>query len=138
MFVLDTNHVRELLVKTSLGDHLRHKVMSIDDDVYVTVISVEEANRGWLAKIQSTREVEKQVFYYKQLDQLVTFFARHERLLWDVEAAARFQQLRQQGVRVGTMDLKIACIALEYDATLVTRNTVDFAKIPGLRIENWL
>ncbi len=36
------------------------------------------------------------------------------------------------------MDLKIACIVLEYDATLLTRNTVDFAKVPGLRFENWL
>lgn len=36
------------------------------------------------------------------------------------------------------MDLKIACIALEYDAVVLTRNSVDFAKVPGLRIENWL
>ena len=36
------------------------------------------------------------------------------------------------------MDLRIACIALEYDATILTRNTADFAKIPGVRFENWL
>jgi tRNA(fMet)-specific endonuclease VapC len=36
------------------------------------------------------------------------------------------------------MDLKIASIALAHDATLLTRNTRDFAQVPGLRIENWL
>ena len=29
-------------------------------------------------------------------------------------------------------------IALEYEATVLTRNVRDFEKIPGLRVENWL
>ena len=55
---------------------------------------------------------------------------------WDAEAAARFQQFRAQGIRIGAQDLKIACITLDHDAMLLTRNTVDFAKVPGLRFEN--
>ena len=50
---------------------------------------------------------------------------------WDAEAAARFQQFRARGIRIGAQDLKIACIALEHDAMLLTRNSVDFAKVPG-------
>ena len=46
--------------------------------------------------------------------------------------------LRRQGVRIGSMDLKIACIALVHGAILLTRNSSDFAHVPGLRIENWL
>jgi tRNA(fMet)-specific endonuclease VapC len=60
------------------------------------------------------------------------------RLPWDDEAATRFRSFRQQGIRIGTMDLKIACIVLEYDAVLLTRNRSDFEKVPGLRFENWL
>lgn len=41
-------------------------------------------------------------------------------------------------MRIGTMDLKIAAICLAHDATLLTRNLVDFEKVPGLRVENWL
>ena len=37
-----------------------------------------------------------------------------------------------------TQDMKIASIALAHDVPLLTRNTVDFAKVPGLRCENWL
>jgi tRNA(fMet)-specific endonuclease VapC len=36
------------------------------------------------------------------------------------------------------MDLRIACIVIEFDAILLTRNIKDFEKVPGLRFENWL
>jgi len=36
------------------------------------------------------------------------------------------------------MDLKIACITMANDATLLTRNIGDFIQIPGLKVENWL
>lgn len=35
-------------------------------------------------------------------------------------------------MRIGTMDLKIACIALVHDALLLSAN------LPGLEVENWL
>ena len=38
--------------------------------------------------------------------------------------------------KIGISDLLIASIALCSHATLVTRNTKDFASIPGLRFEN--
>lgn len=36
------------------------------------------------------------------------------------------------------MDLKIAAICIAHDAMLLSRNLVDFEKVPGLRVENWL
>jgi predicted nucleic acid-binding protein len=48
-----------------------------------------------------------------------------------------FQRLCVRRVRIGTMDLKIAAIALANDATLLSRNLPDFAKVPGLRVEDW-
>ena len=48
------------------------------------------------------------------------------------------ENLKRQRLRCGTMDLKIAAICLVHDGLLLTRNLSDFAKIPGLRVENWL
>ena len=35
------------------------------------------------------------------------------------------------------VDLQIAAIALANDATLLSRNRSDFAKVAGLRVEGW-
>ena len=53
--------------------------------------------------------------------------------------ANRFELLRanKKLKKIGRSDLLIACIALAHGATLVTRNTKDFATIPGLKLENW-
>jgi tRNA(fMet)-specific endonuclease VapC len=39
--------------------------------------------------------------------------------------------------RMGRGDLLLACLSLAHRATLVSRNTKDFAGVPGLRVENW-
>ena len=77
------------------------------------------------------------VFASDGSDRAYEFFAAWVVLPWDT-AADMFVSFRRQGIRLGSMDLKIACIALVHDATLLTRNTSDFAQIPGLRVANWL
>lgn len=47
-------------------------------------------------------------------------------------------RLKQAGTPVGGNDLWIACHALSIDATLVTNNTREFARIDGLPLENWV
>ena len=54
------------------------------------------------------------------------------------DAAGRvFDSLIARRVRVSTMDLRIASIALSNGLTLLTRNTRDFAQVPGLVTEDW-
>jgi tRNA(fMet)-specific endonuclease VapC len=58
----------------------------------------------------------------------VNFFARLVVLSLDTESTAAFTRFRSEVIRTGTMDLRIACIALAHDASLLTRNTVDFTQ----------
>ena len=45
--------------------------------------------------------------------------------------------LRQRGTPIGPFDVLIAGQAVNRGAILVTRNTREFARVPGLRIEDW-
>jgi len=65
-----------------------------------------------------------------------------ELLAFDEASAKQFGMLRgdlkRAGITVGPIDLQIASVALAHDLTLVTNNTSDFQRIPGLRLEDWL
>ncbi len=61
---------------------------------------------------------------------------------FDDEAARHFADLKHAlvsaGTPIGPMDMLIAATALANDAILVTNNTREFSRVPGLRLENWL
>lgn len=58
-------------------------------------------------------------------------------LPFDDTAASIFEQLRARKIRIGTNDLAIAAITLSVSGILVTRNTVDFQRVPNLPLEDW-
>jgi tRNA(fMet)-specific endonuclease VapC len=45
--------------------------------------------------------------------------------------------LRRKGAAIGPMDTLIAGTAIAHQATLVTHNTAEFRRVPGLRIVDW-
>jgi hypothetical protein len=65
-----------------------------------------------------------------------------EILSFDVAAAEKYGPLRAQlerkGLKLDEADLRIACIALVNDCTLITGNTRHVARLDELRVENWL
>lgn len=67
----------------------------------------------------------------------IEYFASFTILDYTAQMDALVIDLRKQGLRIGTQDLRIAAIALVQGATVVTRNTRDFAQVPGLVIEDW-
>ena len=93
--------------------------------------------RGWLARIARATTPERQIFDYAELKKLLQSYCSFAVLDYEAGAAAEFQRLSTLKSRVGTMDLKIAAVALANNATLLTRNVQDFGKVPGLRTEDW-
>jgi tRNA(fMet)-specific endonuclease VapC len=47
------------------------------------------------------------------------------------------RHLEQLGQLIGPYDMQIAAIALANGCTLVTHNTAEFSRVPGLVIEDW-
>ena len=46
--------------------------------------------------------------------------------------------LERNGTPIGALDTMIAAHALSLHAALVTNNTREFAKVPGLLLDNWV
>jgi tRNA(fMet)-specific endonuclease VapC len=139
VLILDTDHI-SLLDRSTGRDALalRAKLADISpDQVATTIITYEEQIRGWMAYLAKTRTIHEEVEAYRRLRLQLENYRVIRVLDFGEVAATQFQRLRKSQIRVATMDLKIAAIVLSLDATLLTRNTRDFAKIPGLKCENW-
>jgi tRNA(fMet)-specific endonuclease VapC len=106
-------------------------------EIAVALVTVEEQFQGRLAVIRQSRTPEQIARSYERLAETLQFFCAVATLPFNSVAAERFAALRQQGVRIGTRDLRIAATALVHDATVVTRNLRDFSLVPGLSLEDW-
>lgn len=136
-FILDTDHL-SLHQRQHLVLQQRLAVVSAEQ-IAVTTVSFGEQVQGWLTHIHQAQDDQlKVVRGHRWLQHTLEYFARMPVLPFDEVAALRFLQLKQQRLRVGTQDLRIAAIALANDCTVVTRNRRDFERIPELRIEDWL
>ncbi|MDB9313499.1 type II toxin-antitoxin system VapC family toxin [Spirulina sp. CS-785/01] len=74
---------------------------------------------------------------YQNLQELLNDVKDLNLLSFTNSASQLYKQLVQDKIRIGTNDLRIAAIALSLNATVVTRNTQYFAKVPNLKLENW-
>lgn len=138
MYLMDTDHVSLIDRGGTPGNNIKRRLATVPpDDVSVSVISYEEQIRGWVSAIAQARTIERQLPSYSELERLLRFYCITPILPFDERAGAEFERLRQAGVRIGTMDLKIACIALVNDAIVLTRNLTDFRKVPNLKCEDW-
>jgi tRNA(fMet)-specific endonuclease VapC len=134
-FLLDTDHI-------SLHERghapLRARLEALSpDSIAVSVVTVEEALRGRLAVLARYSAGEARQRAYVKLLETVRFFGSIQVVLFDTSCEQPFESLRSQRVRLGTQDLRIAATALAHGFTLVTRNRRDFARVPGLLLEDW-
>ena len=137
--LLDTDHLTILQKERDpeygrLASRLRGLA---PDDIGTTIVNFQEQMQGWLAYLSRARTSEQIIRAYSELDAMRRSFSKMNVLEFSTEAQDHFTILRTQHVRIGTMDLRIACIALVSDSTLLSRNLRDFRQILGLRVEDW-
>jgi tRNA(fMet)-specific endonuclease VapC len=135
LFILDTDHVS--LFQRGHSVVVARVARTDERDIAVTIITYEEQLRGRLALIQNTSDGQRLATAYLRLRQMQQFYCDLRILEFNLAAAAMFERLRSSDRRVGTLDLRMASIALAHGGILVTRNTRDFAAVPSLQIEDW-
>lgn len=135
LYLLDTDHV-SLLQRGNLHLLARLAQISIEQRA-VTVITVMEQLQGRLAVIHQARTEAEVARGCERLQETLAFYTSIRVVPYDEEAQVQFAHLRRQHVRIGAQDLRIAAIGLSRHATVVTRNSRDFAQVPGLHIVDW-
>jgi tRNA(fMet)-specific endonuclease VapC len=101
------------------------------EDCAVSIVSVFELFAG-VSRCKDPETEGRKVSTFLQPFHLLPFD-------WDsaVKTAEIRFQLEKAGTRIGPYDLQLAGQALALDLTLVTHNTREFKRVPGLRIEDW-
>ena len=129
-FLLDTNifiaalkgvkNVQQRLEKTPLSD------------ILLSPIVLGELELG----------VAKSQFKQKNAERLASVIEHLELVAIDKKVSQKYSQIRAhletQGMTIGSNDYWIAAQGLALNAVVVTDNTREFARVPELKVENWL
>jgi tRNA(fMet)-specific endonuclease VapC len=138
-YLLDTDHI-SLLQQPQCREYgaiLGHLVRHPPTDVVHCVVSFQEQAMGAHSRIIRAKSAADLLRGYQLMAIVHETYSKRIHLPFEAAALAVFDLLAASKVGVKTMDLRIASIARAHGLTLVTRNTSDFAKVPGLPLEDW-
>lgn len=139
MIILDTDCLS--LLERQTGTAYRRLQSKLDefpaDEITTTIITFEEQMRGWMSYLARMRSIDEQVLAYETLKQYFDYFKTLTVVDFDNHAAKIYKKLRSDKIRIGSMDQKIASIAISRKAILVSRNLKDFEGIPDLAVKDW-
>jgi tRNA(fMet)-specific endonuclease VapC len=127
-YLLDTNAVIALLNDTTSKTALRARREN-PDDVAISAIVMHELYCGAF----SSRRAAQNAALIDDLQFVVLDFDKEDaRQAGEVRA-----MLASKGTPIGAYDVLIAGQAVERNLILVTHNTREFGRVPGLRLEDW-
>jgi len=129
-FLLDTNIVSDLLRRPQ-GRVAEYIARAGERGVCTSIVVAAELRYGAarLGSARLTRQLEA-ILGALEILPLEEPVDRHY-------AKVR-RQLEKRGMPIGPNDLLIAAHALAEDCMLVTANEREFARVPGLKVTNWL
>lgn len=131
IWVFDTDVVSVLLGSRSHSPLHERLARTPVETQAVTSITVGEVSYG-----------ASKVGRAELLDRALSVFSTMPVLPFDDRAARAYGPLRarleKRGLVVAEADLRIGAIVLSRGAVLVTGNVKHFARIEGLKVENWL
>jgi tRNA(fMet)-specific endonuclease VapC len=129
-YMLDTNIC--IYVMKSYPLDLREKFNALAEQLCISSITLGELHFG----------AEKSARRADNLIAIEHFVARLDVLAFEAKAAALYGQVRAELERAGTPcgphDMQIGGHARSEGLIVVTNNTREFNRMPGVRVENWV
>ncbi len=130
MILLDTNICIYLINMKPPAVLARFRQYRMGEIGLCSVVAAELA--FGVAKSQSARNRQALEMFLAPLT-ILPFDAAAVWIYGDLRA-----DLERRGTPIGSFDTLIAAHALSQQALLVTNNTREFAKVPGLQLDNWV
>ena len=128
-YLLDTDTL--IYVFKRAGNCLARLVSQNDSDIAISTINLFELEYG-MGKSNNRIKMDSYV---------VSLCRRYAVLDFDRAASQQAGVIRALldtcGTPIGPYDIQMAGIALSKNLTVVTRNTREFVRVPGLQVENW-
>ncbi|MFN3636310.1 MAG: type II toxin-antitoxin system VapC family toxin [Rhizobium rhizophilum] len=129
-YMLDTNVVSDV-IRNPHGAAAAMVERAGDEQISISAIVASELRFGVLK-----RNSERLTLLVEAILDRISI------LPYEDKEALHFAQIRhdleRSGQPIGTTDLFIAAHARSLDVTLVTANIREFARVPGLKVENWV
>lgn len=130
MFLLDTDIIIYALKgHSAVTENLR---AHLHDPMYLSTITMMELYYGAF----KSQDVDANLAKLSTLENSFPLLAPGP------ETAASFGKLKakleSQGIRLADLDMIIAVTAIAHNLTLVSNNQKHFARIPGLKLSNWI
>ena len=130
MVMLDTN-ICIYIIKQKPPEVLKRFLEYQVGDITISAVTLAELRYG----------VAKSRYRGKNAKALDEFILPLVVLPFDEEATKSYGEIRaaleKAGTPIGSMDLMIAAHAVCLDMTLVTNNTREFKRVPGLKVADW-
>ena len=130
-YLLDTNIISEI-VRQGVGSVVLGRITGIGETKICTSAIVASELRYGAAKKGSELLSEKVERALRNID-ILPYVAGASHTYGTLRTS-----LERAGRLIGANDMLIAAHALSLGAILVTDNIAEFARIQGLRVENWL
>lgn len=131
-YLLDTNIVN--LIRNGNETVIARWEANLEESFINGIVVEEIISVGYFAAINTirTRGRGDLTRAYEDLLKAIRDLSFFNQISYTSEAEVRFKSMKLKG-----MDGRIAAHALELGYTVVTQNTRDFAKIPGITLVDW-
>jgi tRNA(fMet)-specific endonuclease VapC len=129
-YLLDTNIISDL-IRNPKGKVAKHIARVGENNVCTSIVVASELRYG-CAKSGSKRLLAAVESLLGELNVLSLEGPA------DAEYGRIRAELERKGSPIGGNDLLIAAQALAIEATMVTANVGEFARVDGLKVQNWL
>jgi tRNA(fMet)-specific endonuclease VapC len=131
MYLLDTN-ICIYIINNSPKQVVNHIKKLKVHQVKLSSISLAELEYG-VSKSSSREKNRKALINFASAFDIVNFNDNDAEVYGLIRA-----ELEKRGQVIGPYDMQIAAQAITRNLILVTNNTEEFARIPDLKLENWV